>query len=165
MKKTFLIIVLVVFGCFISKAQENPFHKMIDTTISKTIKTITVDSLKKNYYRFQILDAREPSEYEVSHLKQAKLVGYNKFNLNKTKKILDKNTPIVVYCSIGYRSEKIAEKLAAKGFEVYNLYGGIFEWKNLDNTVIDKKGNPTEKVHCFDENWGVWLEKGEKVYD
>lgn len=138
---------------------------MIDTTISKTVKTITVDSLKKNYYNFQILDVRESSEYNISHLKHAKFVGYNDFNLNKTKNILDKNKPIVVYCSIGYRSEKIAEKLQAKGFEVYNLYGGIFEWKNTNNHVIDNTGNATEKVHCFDKTWGVWLEKGEKVYD
>lgn len=146
-------------------AQDNPFYKMIDTTIAKTVRTITVDSLKKSYYDFQILDAREASEYEVSHLKQAKFVGYDNFNLKKTKKILDKDKPVVVYCSIGYRSEKVAEKLQAQGFEVYNLYGGIFEWKNTNNRIIDSTGNATEKVHCFDKIWGVWLEKGEKVYD
>jgi predicted sulfurtransferase len=78
---------------------------------------------------------------------------------------IDKNTPIVVYCSIGYRSEKVGEKLLNEGFTVYNLYGGIFNWKNSNNPVVDNNEIATQKVHCFNQEWSKWLLKGEKIYD
>ena len=114
-----------------------------------------------------LLDAREKREYNVSHIEGAKYVGYEYFNLKKTLKQLPNiNDTIVVYCSLGVRSEDIAEQLKAKGYKnVFNLYGGIFEWKNESYEVIDSKGNVTEKVHAFDQHWGKWLKKGEKVYD
>ena len=45
-----------------------------------------------------------------------------------------------------------------------NLYGGIFEWKYQDQVIIDKKGNETDDVHAYDEEWSKWLLKGKKVY-
>ena len=47
---------------------------------------------------------------------------------------------------------------------VYNLYGGIFEWKNANFKVVDTLGNNTEKVHTFNKTWSKWLQKGKKVY-
>jgi len=111
------------------------------------------------------LDAREEAEYEVSHLAAAVFVGYEKFNLESISR-LEKNSKIVVYCSVGYRSEKIAEKMKAAGFtNVSNLYGGIFEWVNQENPVVDTDGQETKNVHAYNKTWGVWLNKGNKVYD
>ena len=113
-----------------------------------------------------LLDAREQNEYDVSHLKNAVFVGYDSFNLKKTlKKLPNKNTKIVVYCSLGIRSEEIAEKLKKVGYtNVLNLYGGIFEWKNNNYNVFSSEGKATEKVHTFSEDWKKWLLKGEKIY-
>ncbi|PCJ84688.1 MAG: rhodanese [Flavobacteriales bacterium] len=109
------------------------------------------------------LDAREKREYEVSHIKTAKWVGYDDFKMKRVDAI-PKNKKVVVYCSVGYRSEKIAEKLMESGYtEVSNLYGGIFEWKNQENPVYNKNGE-MEKIHAYDKTWGIWLNKGEKVY-
>ena len=78
---------------------------------------------------------------------------------------IPKSDTIVVYCSIGYRSERIGEKLLAAGYKnVFNLYGGIFDWKNNDRVVVDSKNEPTEKVHSYNKTWGLFLDKGEKVY-
>lgn len=145
--------------------QTTEFDMMIDSTLQKTIPFISSDELLNNYENYTILDAREIDEYKVSHLKDAIHVGYTKFNTKKTSKALSKGTPILVYCSIGYRSEKIAEKLKRKGFEVYNLYGGVFEWKNNKNTVIDSSKHTTNKVHCYNKEWSKWLINGEKVYN
>lgn len=125
---------------------------------------ISSSQLKANYSNFTILDSREYEEYEISHLNNAICIGYDNFNFNKTKKQLSLKKPIVVYCSIGYRSEKIGEKLLKKGFTVYNLYGGIFEWKNKNNPVFDNSKQTTNKIHCFDVSWGKWLVNGEKIY-
>lgn len=115
-----------------------------------------------------LLDAREEEEFNVSHLKDAICVGYNKFDLEKTLQKLpaDKNTKIVVYCSLGIRSETVAHRLIEAGYtNVYNLYGGIFEWKNNNFTVVDTLNMPTEKVHAFNKEWSKWLKKGKKIYD
>jgi 3-mercaptopyruvate sulfurtransferase SseA len=73
---------------------------------------------------------------------------------------------IVVYCSLGVRSEDIAEQLKKEGYtNVYNLFGGIFEWKNSNHKVYDNKEEPTENVHAFSKKWSKWLLKGNKIYD
>lgn len=109
------------------------------------------------------LDTREKEEFEVSHLKNAKWVGYNTFSLASVK-ALSKDQPIVVYCSIGARSQDIGKKLKDAGFEqVYNLYGGIFHWVNEELPVFDQESQ-TNRVHAFSRSWGIWLNKGVKVY-
>lgn len=110
-----------------------------------------------------LLDTREKEEFEVSHLAGAKWVGYETFDI-KSMNNVPKEQKIVVYCSIGARSQDIGKKLKEAGFtEVYNLYGGIFHWVNEDHKVFVGDVH-TEKVHAFDRKWGVWLRKGQKVY-
>lgn len=113
-----------------------------------------------------LLDARELEEYEVSHIPNAHHIGFRNFSKEQMVHLIsDKATPIIVYCSIGVRSEKIAKKLKSMGFlNVKNLYGGIFEWVNNDFPLEDEEGILTEKVHAFSKQWGIYLEKGEKVY-
>lgn len=114
-----------------------------------------------------LLDSREIREYTVSHLKGAIHVGYDSFDIKTvTDRISNKEDTIVVYCSLGIRSETIGEKVKAAGYKnVYNLYGGIFEWKNNDKPVFDSDESETEKVHAFSREWGVWLKKGIQVYE
>ncbi|EAR00512.1 hypothetical protein FB2170_08404 [Maribacter sp. HTCC2170] len=113
------------------------------------------------------LDTREINEFETSHIKNAIWVGYDSFDsqiINDS--VPDKTTPIVVYCSIGVRSEDIGEKLQEMGYSnVRNLYGGIFKWKNDGYPVFDQENKETEKVHAYDKLWGKLLTKGEKVYE
>lgn len=113
-----------------------------------------------------LLDAREKEEFKVSHIKNALWVGFDTFSLEKTMKLLpNKNTEIIIYCSVGVRSEKIGEQLQKAGYtNLKNLYGGIFAWKNNNLPVYDILGNKTEKIHAYSKKWGVWLKKGEKVY-
>ena len=113
-----------------------------------------------------ILDARQEEEYRVSRIPGAIWIGYKEFEKDKVlDAVPDKDTPLVVYCSIGVRSEKIGEKLKEAGFtDVYNLYGGIFEWKNRGKTVVDQQGEPTEKVHAYSRYWGRFLKNAEKIY-
>lgn len=109
------------------------------------------------------LDAREREEFDVSHLRGARWIGFDDFELSRTKGI-PKDAMIVVYCSVGYRSGKITELLMEAGFtNALNLYGGIFEWVNTDHAVV-KGSTPTHLVHAYDRSWGRWLRKGVKVY-
>lgn len=104
-----------------------------------------------------VLDARGKSEFEVSHIYKAQYVGYEKFNINNIGEV-SKSDSIYIYCSIGYRSEKIGEQLKKQGYKnVFNLYGGIFNWVNSGYKVIDKENNQTKNVHGYDKEWSKML--------
>ena len=145
----------------------NPkFEQKIEGLISHSIPTITCERLqdKLNTPNLVLLDAREKKEYTTSHLKDAQWIGYNTFSKKQVEGV-DKDAVVVVYCSVGYRSEKIAEQLKQMGYtKVYNLYGGIFEWTNRSYLLLDDKEKPTESVHAYNKDWGRWLDKGNKVY-
>ncbi len=111
------------------------------------------------------LDTRAYQEFKVSHIPQARWVGYEDFTLQRVSNV-PKNTPIVVYCSVGVRSEKVGKKMLDAGFtNVRNLYGSIFEWVNQGYPIVNMEGEPTNKVHAYSRAWGMWLQKGEKVYE
>ena len=144
----------------------NPeFDKKIASWLKFTVPTVSPEGVKK-MPNAVLLDAREQAEYDVSHLPKAIFIGYNNFEKDVLKD-MPKDKPIVVYCSIGYRSEKVGEKLQKMGFtKVYNLYGSIFEWVNQGNQVVDNQGVATKKVHTFNRSWSKWVDKdkAEKVY-
>jgi rhodanese-related sulfurtransferase len=111
-----------------------------------------------------LLDTRTVEEFKVSHLRNARFVDYQTFNGRSVKNI-NHNTPVVVYCAVGYRSERIGEKLLAMGFrDVKNLYGGIFEWVNKSYPVENIRGARTDSVHTYNKEWSQWLVRGTKVY-
>ena len=102
----------------------------------------------------------------LTRVSGAAYVGYKGFDAQALTK-LPKDTPIVVYCSIGYRSEKVAEKLRDKGFtKVYNLYGSIFEWINRGYPVVDGSGQVVQKVHTYNKEWSQWVDgsKAQKIW-
>lgn len=104
-----------------------------------------------------LLDARGKNEYETSHIYKAKFVGYDTFKESSLSS-LSKTDSIYIYCSIGYRSEKIGEKLLALGFKnVFNLYGGVFNWVNSGYKVTGNNGKQTTEVHGYDKEWSKML--------
>ncbi|MFT6217240.1 MAG: rhodanese-related sulfurtransferase [Roseivirga sp.] len=105
-----------------------------------------------------ILDVREPVEYEVSHLPNA--LRY----LPDLVSELKLNTPILVYCTVGVRSGKLAKELQKKGFtHVSNIDLGLINWKNKGFAVVDSKGQTTEKIHVYNRFFGLWLKNGEPI--
>lgn len=167
MNKLFFFILFTFTNLTISCAQveSKSFDRLLNSMLSKEVSTVSVGELsKENLNKLTLLDAREKKEYNVSHLKNARWVGYEDFNMQRVSGV-PKDAPIVIYCSIGVRSEKLGIKLQQAGFtNVRNLYGSIFEWVNQDNPVYDNSGKRTNKVHAYNRVWGVWLNEGEKVY-
>lgn len=173
MKKIIILFILSI-SSLISCAQERSpgycqdpaFDQKVSKMISFSVPIIDVRELKNIQNEVFIFDTRNREEYDVSHLKNAQYLGYQDFDPKKLEDI-PKDAKIVLYCSIGYRSEKIGEKLLALGFKnVYNLYGSIFEWVNQGNIVVDKNGKPTWEVHTYNQQWSKWLtdKKAKKIW-
>ncbi len=146
------------------QVKSGAYSFMLHNLLSHSVPETGVLEASRDSSSSVFLDAREPREYAVSHIAGAIHVGYDHFDLEKLPKTLPKNQRLVVYCSVGYRSEKVTEKLQKAGFtNVSNLYGGLFEWVNRGLPVVNQAG-ATQDVHAFSRSWGVWLKKGRKVY-
>lgn len=103
-----------------------------------------------------LLDVRAPEETALSHLATAHFT-YSKKQTLRLLSSLKKNSPIVVYCSIGHRAASLVTRLRAQGYnKVFNLEGGIFEWANNDRPVYRGKLR-VNVVHPYDNKWGKLL--------
>lgn len=144
-------------------------QKSIDDALKKfnqeTVPYITTNELSQNFDNYLLLDTRKKEEYNVSHLPNAVWIGEQLDTIAFAKAQPDKKTPIVVYCSIGVRSEDLGEQLIKLGYKnTYNLYGSIFAWKNAELPIINQKNKHTDSVHVFSKSWGKYLTKGVKIY-
>jgi rhodanese-related sulfurtransferase len=164
--KRWLYLVAGMLGCGIASTQQSLdrphcrgplFNKMVHQMLSHSVPQLDVDSLEKGISNYLILDARERVEYDISHIQNAKYIGSDDPDW-KVLKGIEKDKPIAIYCSIGYRSEKIAEQLIKRGFtNVYNVYGSIFEWVNRGYPVVEQNGKVTKKLHGYSRTWGIWV--------
>jgi len=163
----FLFLLIYIFFLGVASGQES-LEKVLDKYNSHSIPYISVEELVmfQKISNLVILDAREKIEFDVSHIPSAIYIGFDNFTVNdKQLQKLNKDSQIIVSCSIGIRSEQIGEKLKKAGFtNVKNLYGGIFEWKNKGLRVVDSIGLPTENVHAYSKKWSEWLHVGNPVY-
>ena len=132
------------------------FDKTITGLLDFEVTAISVSDLQK-MKEVLLLDAREEEEFAVSHIPGAVHIGYNHWSKEAVKNI-NMEKKIVVYCSVGNRSEKIGKKLKDLGFEnVYNLYGSIFEWANQGLPLESSDGSKTNKIHTYNKNWSKWV--------
>jgi adenylyltransferase/sulfurtransferase len=75
----------------------------------------------------QVIDVREPWEWEICHLPGARLVPLS--DLETQLETLDPSREILVYCHRGSRSAAAVSRLRAAGFtRVSHLDGGIDRW-------------------------------------
>ena len=163
----YIISILIIFGSLSVNAQEGAYATMLDALYSETVPLISCGELseKINSADLILLDVREKNEFQTSHIQGALEIGYEKFSLDLLKSI-SKDAQVIVYCSVGYRSEKIGERLLEAGFtKVNNLYGGIFQWVNNGLPIVKGAGIKTDSIHAYNKVWGLWLDRGIKVYE
>jgi adenylyltransferase/sulfurtransferase len=77
--------------------------------------------------KLEIIDVREPYEWEIGHIPGARLVPLNRIPEEIPR--LDKRRETILYCKVGGRSAYAAQQLADAGVtDVRNLAGGILRW-------------------------------------
>lgn len=121
-----------------------------------------------------LLDARTPAEYHISHLPAAQLLppawdhpdrnhpdgnhpDGNHPAASPFPKGNDRDRPVVVYCSIGYRSAIAAQKLKSAGFsQVFNLSGSLFSWA-AQGYPLYRGTQPVLDLHPYHWTWAMLL--------
>ena len=101
-----------------------------------------------------VVDVRASKEFEVSYLPTA-------VNLatagDIAQRFPDRNTELVLYCSVGYRSAAVVDELMGMGYRrVVNLRHSLFEWANQDYPLINA-GGATPYAHPYNRRWGRLL--------
>lgn len=85
-----------------------------------------------------ILDVRTPGEYQEEHLAGAQQLDFlNSEAFDAGIKQLDNTHTYYVYCRSGKRSHNACIKMKKQGLKVFDMEGGILNWKKL--------GMPTTK--------------------
>lgn len=163
-----IIYIYFAFTCCLLTAQKS-IDALLKQYNTQSIPYISVTELKMLQLNGDvvILDSREKIEFDISHIPSANFVGFKEFFLENISEIIPStNSPVIVYCTIGIRSEYIAEKLIKAGYKnIRNLYGGIIEWKNNNYKVMDSTHSITENVYTISKHWGKWLTNGTKIYE
>jgi thioredoxin len=133
---TFLLVMVALISCESNNAQ----------TQSKTIPTLEYQQLLTETKNNQLIDVRTEGEYMEEHLHNAVNINFNANDFEAKIKNLDKNKPTFIYCLSGGRSGSAMEIFAKNGFkQVYNMQGGILQWKGDQLPLTGAEENPSWK--------------------
>jgi rhodanese-related sulfurtransferase len=96
----------------------------------------------ENRDRYQLLDVREPYEWDAGHIEGAIPVPLSDVMAGRVEGKLDPTRPVIVVCRSGNRSELAALMLQARGYEAENLEGGMEAWAVAGLPYSASDGSP-----------------------
>lgn len=163
-----IVLLVVGSGCHL-KADDWPTVKTGIRLRYPDVEELTTAELSAWHARSDevqpiLLDARAAAEFAVSHLAGA----VHASTLDDAVTALAGaalDTPVVAYCSVGYRSAGLADGLGQRGYtRVYNLEGSLFQWANEGRPLVDADG-PVNVVHPYGEPWSDLLDEARRGPD
>src|SRR5687768_7957478 len=99
---------------------------------TKAVETAEAEALI-NQPGTHVIDVREADEYEQGALPGAIHIPRGFLEQKIDNYVVDKGSPVVVYCASGNRSAFAADTLGQLGYtNVLNMSGGFGKWKNED---------------------------------
>lgn len=99
----------------------------------KVLKTLTEEEFRAGYRKAQLIDVREPNEYEAGHILGARNIPMSQLKVRMKEIRPDK--PVYLYCQNGIRSGRAAQTLSRKGYkELSHLKGGFKKWSGKVKT-------------------------------
>lgn len=94
--------------------------------------------------KYQILDVRQPSEWDHGHLPNARYMFLPEIPERMGE--LDRDRPVITYCGTGYRASIAASLLKRGGFNVSSVPGSFDAWlaAGYDVVVPDSPGKASD---------------------
>ena len=108
-----------------------------------------------------IVDVREKNEQAVSMIPGA--LTKAEFETQRAAGTLG-DKPIVVHCTIGYRSGVYVHELKEQGIDAKNLKGSLLLWSHEGLPLETPDGSPTKKIHVYGKQWDLLAEDYESVW-
>ena len=87
----------------------------------------------------QLIDVREPYEWEAGRIAGAEHIAMDQLQFNLTK--IDSDRPVIFQCRVGSRSMMAAQALRSVGIDAYSMAGGLLRWANEDRPLVPEGGH------------------------
>jgi len=101
------------------------------------IDAVGLKELLDRNHNFVLIDVREPHEYQICRIPNAKLIPLG--DLPRRVRELDPAAEYVIHCRSGVRSAKACTVLRDAGFRsVRNMAGGILAWSDKVDPSVPK---------------------------
>ncbi|WP_332646713.1 rhodanese-like domain-containing protein [Lysinibacillus sp. 54212] len=116
-----LITIAVILGVIIVYVLVNSFR------LKKAVTNLAQDEFIQGYRKAQLIDLREPKEFDAGHILGARNIPSTQFN--QRYKEIRPDLPVYLYCQNTGRSARAAIFLKKKGYnQIYQLQGGFKTW-------------------------------------
>ncbi|KGR81594.1 rhodanese-like domain-containing protein [Lysinibacillus odysseyi] len=116
-----LITIAIILGVIIAYVLINSFR------LKKAVTGLTQEEFIKGYRKAQLIDLREPKEFEAGHILGARNVPMTQ--MKQRHKEIRPDLPVYLYCQNTGRSARAALMLKKKGYnQIYQLQGGFKTW-------------------------------------
>ncbi|GAA0296282.1 rhodanese-related sulfurtransferase [Gracilibacillus halotolerans] len=110
-----IIALLILFGLY-------RFFKQ-----KRILTSLPEEDFRQGYRKAQLIDVREPNEYDGGHILGARNIPLTQLKQRLTE--LRKDQPIYLYCQSGSRAGRAALMLNKNGYkDLYQLQGGFKKW-------------------------------------
>lgn len=86
--------------------------------------------------KYQLVDVRTPSEFASGHIAKASNIDWTASGYETAFTAIKHDTPVLLYCHSGGRSEQALEYLIGKGYRVQHLDGGISAWRKAGFPIV-----------------------------
>ncbi|MBS4191265.1 rhodanese-like domain-containing protein [Bacillus sp. FJAT-49705] len=122
-----LYFLLIILGAIIVYSVINWLYQR------KIVKTLTEEQFREGYRKAQLIDVREPNEFEAGHILGARNIPLSQMKVRLKELRPDK--PVYLYCQSGMRSGRAAQFLYRKGYkDLSHLKGGFKKWSGKVKT-------------------------------
>ncbi len=99
----------------------------------RIMKTLTEEEFRSGYRKAQLVDIREPNEFENGHILGARNIPLSQFRMRIKEFRTDQ--PVYIYCQSGMRTGRAAQLLRKHGVkEIHDLKGGFKAWNGKIKT-------------------------------
>jgi len=93
----------------------------------RIVKTVSEEEFRAGYRKAQLIDVREPNEFEGGHILGARNIPMSQMKMRM--KEIRQDMPVYLYCQSGMRSARAAQFLHRRGYrDLTQLEGGFKKW-------------------------------------
>ena len=120
---------LIDYDYFCGTVSEEATEAVKDSTISvKQLKDM-LDARERGETDFELIDVREPNEWDIVHINGATLIPKGEFLNGNALAGLPTDKPIVLHCKVGGRSAEVLAVVKGAGFaDAVHVGGGVVAW-------------------------------------
>lgn len=95
--------------------------------LKKAVTPLTEQQFKEGYRKAQLIDLREPKEFDGGHILGARNIPMTQ--MRQRHKEIRADLPVYLYCQNSSRSARAAIFLKKRGYDkIYQLDGGFRKW-------------------------------------